>query len=97
MLFDFQTQKWSELAKVRAAFLNWSKDGKHIYFLRWRDNPAVLRIGIADRKVERVGDLKNFTTTGSLGPWVGIGSDDSPLLLKDIGIRDIYSLDWEEP
>jgi hypothetical protein len=26
MLFDFQAQKWSELAKVRAAFLNWSKD-----------------------------------------------------------------------
>jgi hypothetical protein len=28
MLFDFQTQKWSQLAKVRAGFLNWSRDGR---------------------------------------------------------------------
>ena len=34
VLFDFQTQKWSQLAKVRAAFLNWSRDGQYVYFLR---------------------------------------------------------------
>jgi serine/threonine protein kinase/Tol biopolymer transport system component len=97
VLFDFQTEKWSELAKVRSAFMNWSKNGKYIYFLRWLDNPAVLKIGIADHKVEQIWDLKNFPTTGSLGPWVGIASDDSPLLLRDIGTQDIYALDWEEP
>ena len=97
VLFDFQTQKWSELAKVRSAFLNWSKDGKYIYFLRWLDNPAVLKIGIADHKLQQIGDLKNFPTTGSLGPWVGIASDNSPLLLKDTGTQDVYALDWEEP
>jgi serine/threonine protein kinase/Tol biopolymer transport system component len=98
VLFDFQTQKWSELAKVRdAAFLNWSKDGKYIYLLRWLDRPAILRIGIVNRKMEQVGDLMDFPTAGNLGPWVGIAPDDSPLLLKDIGTQDIYSLDWEEP
>jgi hypothetical protein len=97
VLFDFQTEKWSELAKVRSAFLNWSKDGKYIYFLRWLDNPAVLKIGIADHKLQQIGDLKNFPTTGSLGPWVGIASDNSPLLLKDTGTQDVYALDWEEP
>jgi eukaryotic-like serine/threonine-protein kinase len=97
VLFDFQTQKWSELAKVRAAFLNWSTDGKYIYFLRWLDNPAVLRIGIADHKLQQIGNLKNLQTTGSLGPWVGIASDDSLLLLKDTGTQDVYSLDWDEP
>jgi hypothetical protein len=35
--------------------------------------------------------------TGSLGPWVGIASDDSPLLLKDIGTQDICALEWEQP
>jgi Tol biopolymer transport system component len=97
MLFDFQTQKWSELAKVRAAFLNWSRDGKYICFLRWLDNPAVLRIRITDHKLEQLGDLKNVPTTGNLGPWIGLAPDDSPLLLKDIGTQDIYALDWEEP
>ena len=34
VLFDFQTQKWSQLANVRAAFMNWSRDGQYVYFLR---------------------------------------------------------------
>jgi serine/threonine protein kinase/Tol biopolymer transport system component len=97
VLFDFQTQKWLQLAKVRAAYLNWSRDGQYVYFLRWLDNPAVLRVRIADRKVEQVSDLANLPTTGNLGPWVGLDWDGSPLLLKDTGAQDIYALDWQTP
>jgi len=97
VLFDFQTEKWSQLAKVRAAFPNWSRDGKYIYFLRWLDNPAVLRVRITDPKVEQVSDLTNLPTTGNIGPWLGLDPDDAPLLLKDTGTQDIYVVDWEEP
>ena len=97
VLFDFQTQKWSQLAKVRAAFPNWSRDAQYVYLLRWLDNPAVLRVRITDRKVEQVSDLTNLPFTGNFGPWLGLGPDDSLLLLKDIGTQDIYALDWEEP
>jgi hypothetical protein len=97
MLFDFQTQKWSQLAQIRGAFLNWSSDGQYVYFLRWLKDPAVMRIRINDGKVEQVLDLANLPTTGNLGPWVGLDLDDSPLLLKDNGTQDIYALDWESP
>jgi eukaryotic-like serine/threonine-protein kinase len=97
VLFDFQTQKWSQLAKGRAGFPNWSRDGQYVYFLRSLDNPAVLRVRITDRKVEQVSDLRNLPTIGNIGPWVGLAPDDSLLLLKDTGTQDIYSLDWEEP
>jgi eukaryotic-like serine/threonine-protein kinase len=97
VLFDFQTQKWSQIAQVRAGFLNWSRDGQYVYFLRWLVNPAVLRIRISDREVEQVSDLTNLPTTGNLGPWLGLDPDDSPLLLKDTGTQDVYALDWEEP
>jgi eukaryotic-like serine/threonine-protein kinase len=97
VLFDFQTQKWSQLAKERAGFPSWSRDGQYVYFLRWLDNPAVLRVRITDRKVEQVSDLRNLPTIGNIGPWVGLAPDDSLLLLKDIGTQDIYSLDWEVP
>jgi serine/threonine protein kinase/Tol biopolymer transport system component len=96
-LFDFRTQKWSQLAKVRAAFPNWSRDGQYVYFLRWLDSPAVLRIRIADRETEQVLDLTNLPTVGNIGPWLGLGPDDSLLVLKDTGTQDVYSLDWEEP
>jgi eukaryotic-like serine/threonine-protein kinase len=97
VIFDFQTQKWSQLAKVRAAFPNWSRDGQCVYFLRWLDHPAVLRVRISDREVEQVSDLTNVPTTGNIGPWLGLGPDDSLLLLRDTGTQDIYSLDWVEP
>ncbi len=97
LLFDCETQKWSQLAKARAAFPNWSRDGQYVYFLRWLDNPAVLRVRISDRKVEEVSDLTNLPTTGSIGPWLGLDADDAPLVLKDIGTQDIYALDWQEP
>ncbi len=97
VLFDFQTQKWSQIANVRAAFLNWSRDGQYVYFLRWLGNPAVMRVRITDRKMEVVSDLTNLPTTGNLGPWVGLDLDDSPLLLKDIGTQDVYALDWKAP
>ena len=97
VLFDFQTQKWSQLARARAGFPNWSRDGQYVYFLRWLDHPAVLRVRISDRAVEKVSDLADLPATGNVGPWLGLGPDDSPLLLKDIGTQDIYSLDWVEP
>ena len=97
VLFDFQTQQWSQLAKVRAAFPNWSRDGHYVYFLRWLDKPAVLRVRITEGEVEEVADMTDLPTTGNIGPWLGLDSDDSPLLLKDTGSQDIYALDWEEP
>jgi hypothetical protein len=57
----------------------------------------VLRVRISDRAVEQVSDLTDLPATGNIGPWLGLDPDDSPLLLKDIGTQDIYSLDWEEP
>jgi eukaryotic-like serine/threonine-protein kinase len=97
MLFDFQTQKWSELAQERAAFPNWSSDGQYVYFLRWLDKPAVLRVRITDRKLEQVSDLQDLPTTGNIGPWLGLAPDDSLVLLKDMGTQDVYALDWEQP
>jgi len=97
VLFDFQTQKWSQLAKVIAGFPNWSSDGQYVYFLRPLDHPAVMRIRIADREMEQVLDLTSLPTVGNIGPWLGLGPDDSLLLLKDTGTQDVYSLDWDTP
>jgi serine/threonine protein kinase/Tol biopolymer transport system component len=95
VLFDFQTQKWSQLAKAIAGFPNWSRDGQYIYFLRPLDHPAVMRVRIADREMEQVLDLTNLPTVGNIGPWLGLDPDDSLLVLRDTGTQDIYSLDWE--
>ena len=97
MLFDFATQKWEEIAKITMGFPNWSKSGDYVYFLHREDQPSVMRIRIRDRKIERVADLKNFRQTGFYTVWLGMAPDDSPLLLRDTGTQEIYSLDWQAP
>jgi eukaryotic-like serine/threonine-protein kinase len=95
VLFDFETHKWSDLLEgTPVGYPNWSHDGQYVYFLRNLGNAAVLRIRISDRKVEQVSDLKDFTPTGYWGAWLGLDPDDSPLMLRDVGTQDVYSLDW---
>jgi Tol biopolymer transport system component len=95
LLFDFQTQKWTELAKGPMGWLNWSNDGRSVYVLHYRGKGAVLRIQISDHKAEQIVDLNNFITGGRYGGWLGLAPDDSPLLLRDAGTQDVYALDLE--
>jgi serine/threonine protein kinase/Tol biopolymer transport system component len=97
VLFDFTAQRWEELAKITAGFPNWSKTGDYVYFLHGEDQPAVMRMRIRDRRLERVADLKNFRQTGYYDTWLGLAPDDSPLLLRDTGTQEIYALDWQAP
>ena len=94
MLFDFQTQKWQELARVTMGFPNWSKNSDHVYFLHEEDHPSVMRVHISDHKVETVADLRHFRQAGYWSVWLGLGPDDSPLLLRDTGTQEVYALDW---
>jgi hypothetical protein len=95
MLFDFETQKWEEIAKITLGFPNWSKSGEYVYFLHEENQPSVMRVRIRDRKLERVADLKNFRQAGFWNVWLGMAPDDSPLLLRDTGTQEIYALDWQ--
>jgi Tol biopolymer transport system component len=99
LLFDFQSQKWTELAKGSLGWLNWSKDGQYLEVLDTvrTGARAVLKIRISDRKIERVVDLKNFIFAGHFGSSLAITPDDSLLLLRNAGTRDVYALDWEAP
>jgi Tol biopolymer transport system component len=96
LLFDFQSQKWTELATGGFGFSNWTKDGQYLQFLS-SGAGAVIKIRVSDGKRETVLDLKSIGLTGRWGHSIGLAPDDSPLLLRDAGTQDVYSLDWEEP
>jgi Tol biopolymer transport system component len=101
MLFDFTTQKWTELAKAKVfiGWPNWSRDGHYLYFDGTLENEGgYFRIRISDRKLERVLSLKGFqSAAGAFGTWTGLGADESPLFVRDASIQEIYALDWETP
>ncbi|MGB2901383.1 MAG: hypothetical protein WBB89_19160 [Candidatus Acidiferrum sp.] len=96
-LFDFKTQKWAVLSNTAAGYPGWSQDGKYVYFLQQQPDVGVFRVGIHDRKVERVVNLEGFQSTGYFGIWLGLAPDDSPLLLKDTGSQEIVALEWDAP
>ncbi len=98
MLFDFKTQKWSELAKGELNWADWSRDGRYVYFERHGEVHAIMRVRMQDHALEqvvRLGDVKRTGTSG--GFWFGLTPDDSPLLLHDTGTQEIYALDWKTP
>jgi hypothetical protein len=58
-------------------------------------DPAVVRIRMSDRKVERVAGLSGVRLAGFLaGIAFGVTPDGDPIILRDTGTEEIYSLDW---
>ena len=97
MVFDTQTQKWSELASGSLSWLNWSHDGQYVYLLDFQGRSAVVRIRMSDHRPEQVLDLKTFSATGRYGAALALTPDDQPILLRDAGSQDVYSVDWLAP
>jgi serine/threonine protein kinase len=93
-LFDFTRRKWTDLSDTVAGYPTWSRDSKYIYFTdRLGEKPAVKRVRIADGRVELVASLEHLRLVQtSVGSWFGLAPDESPLLLRDAGIQDVYAL-----
>jgi len=99
MLFDFTTQKWTELAKIFVAYPTWSRDARYLYFDGILDNQeGYFRVQISSGKLERLFNLKGFQAAGgAFGNWSGLAPDETPLLVRDASIQEIYALDVEMP
>ncbi len=99
MIYEFRTQKWSELIKHPGSdlvgFPQWSVDSRLVYY--W-SNGVVYRVGIEGRKVEKVASSAGIPTTGTnSGFWASVAPDGSPIILRDLSMREVYALDLEAP
>jgi serine/threonine protein kinase/Tol biopolymer transport system component len=98
MLFDFATNTWLELARGNIGTATWSRDSKYIYFDQYMTEPAFFRVRLADHKVERLLDLRDFSRgTDFWGAWTGLAADNSLLMMRDKSTQEIYSFDWQAP
>jgi serine/threonine protein kinase len=96
-LFDFQTQKWAELAKGSLGWPWFSKDGQYLYFQDASGTGVLMRIRMGDRTIEKAVDLKSFTIVGFYNGWFTGAPDGSPIMLRNAGTTDVYALDWDQP
>jgi serine/threonine protein kinase len=106
MAFDFKTQKWSEFTHTEfGGYWTPSPDGKYLYSeMGGAIDPKVVRVRLADRKIETVLSLKGIhrvvdeTLYGVNFPtWVGVAPDGSVLLTRDVGSQEVYALSVRWP
>jgi len=95
MLYDFSEGHWRDVAHGMFQFNIWSRDGNSIYLLDMKRGDEIMRFDVSRAKFEDVATLRNIEQ-GNRG-WVGLARDDSPLIVRDKSITDIYRLDLQLP
>lgn len=96
-LYGFASGKWTVLNDMGVRHPAWARDSSAVYFLSRLG--SLDRYDIASRRMETLKSNPSFVTSGI--PWsdasgyFGIGLDGAPLILRDAGPSQFYSLDWQ--
>ncbi len=96
MLYDFHSGQWSELANVGTNDVVWSLDGGTIYF-DCPNEPVVYRVDVKSRRLEKYIPLNGLRRTGFFGWSLNIAPDNNPMLLREAGVHEVYSLQVSLP
>jgi DNA-binding winged helix-turn-helix (wHTH) protein/Tol biopolymer transport system component len=92
LIFDTRTQSWSDLVKSRG-IPRWSHDSKWVFYLPANGIQSIMKVRVADRHIEVVSDLAQIRVTGDLsGVQFSLSPEDLPILLRDTGTQEIYSV-----
>jgi Tol biopolymer transport system component len=100
VLFNFQTQKWTDWVAQTTdlGFPDWSRDGKYLYFdSTFSNDQSYRRVKVGETKSEAIVSLKNLRRYfGSVATWSGLAPDGAPIFIRDVSTQEIYALDWQE-
>jgi hypothetical protein len=96
-VFDRSTQKWATLVDFTArnsgiGWHAWSRNGKFVYFVSGGTDEGVFRIGISDRKPQKVATVKDLDPSS-----FALSPDDEPVIFRETSSEDIYAPEWEAP
>ena len=98
MLYDWRSLKWQLLVRLPMGFPTWSHDGKYIYFDTVSASATgFYRIRISDHNLERVPGPQGLRRVLGFGGWIGVTSDGSLVLPRDLGTQEIYALELDSP
>jgi Tol biopolymer transport system component len=88
-LCERRTGKWQNLQVDHVRGLVWSDNAKYIYYDGEAGHDGIFRIRIPDGRPELVTNTNKIRRAG--GYWFGLTPDDSPMILRDTGMEEIYS------
>ena len=93
MLYDFKKKRWRPTRAEKVDNPSWSGDDKYIYFDTEGDNRVLCRLNVADGQVSQIVSLRDYSRLAQ--GWSGVAPDNSPLILRNLGTAEIYSLALE--
>ncbi len=89
-LLDLSSGRWRTLnLPAETSFPLWSRDGRYIH-VGTIAGPA--RVRVSDGKLELIAPVRGIDMVGNMYFWTGLASDGAPMILRDLGNRDIYDL-----
>jgi Tol biopolymer transport system component len=96
-IFDFATQKWSELTKAPAGDCGFTVDNKAVFYYD-QEKKIVHQIRLADHQDEEIANLKAIDQPRMpfWPDWTGLAPDGSVVLMRDLGTNEIYALELEK-
>jgi Tol biopolymer transport system component len=101
MLLQLDTGQWSEVATGQdIEYPNWSRDSHSLFFESTLNEARVLlRVGLSTHRTEEVLSLAGIRRVSvPFGvQWTGLAADNSALIMRDVGIREIYALRLDLP
>ena len=93
MLFDFSTNEWRPTSAAHVNNPNWTNDSRFIYYDTQANERTLQRVRISDGRVEQLADLRDYPSVAAW--WSGLSPKNEPLLLRNLGSAEIYSLALE--
>lgn len=101
MLTEVNSREWKEVASGQdIEYPNWSRHSATLFFESTVNGERTLfRVEISNHRTERVLSLAGFRRPSvPFGvQWSGVAQDDSTLIMRDVGIREIYALTLDLP
>jgi Tol biopolymer transport system component len=90
MIYDFRTKKWRQTDADNVNNLNWTADSKYVYYDTEQGERLLCRVSRVDGHVTKLTSVHNYPRLA--WNWSGLAPDNSPLILRDLGSTEIYSL-----
>jgi eukaryotic-like serine/threonine-protein kinase len=96
-IFDFSTQKWSELVKAQAGDYGFFRNDKAVFYSD-QEKQTVRSIRLTDHADQEIANLKhiNEPQMPAWPGWVGLSPDGSVLAMRDLGTKEIYALELDK-
>jgi Tol biopolymer transport system component len=98
MLYEFANRKWSELSQGTFAYDTWSHDSRYVYLEDYSQGDDIVRVSVHGGPLQRLQSVKDVPRgSDPWASWLGLGPDDTPLLMRDQSTQEIYALDLQVP